>query len=76
MARKPYQTDLTDQQWKELQPLIPSARRGGRPRRQDMREVKNRLGIIEYQYASLSTRLDRIDARVERIEHRLELTDA
>ena len=44
MARKPYQTDLTDQQWKELQPLIPSARRGGRPRRQDMREVKNRLG--------------------------------
>ena len=46
MARKPYQTDLTDQQWKELQPLIPSARRGGRPRRQDMREVINGIMYV------------------------------
>src|SRR5215212_10712559 len=39
MARMPYQTDLTDQQWNELQPLIPPAKPGGRPRAQDMREV-------------------------------------
>jgi len=44
--------------------------------REDMREVKNRLGILENQYASLSTRLDRMDGRVERIENRLNLTDA
>jgi predicted nuclease with TOPRIM domain len=51
--------------------------------RDDMREVKSRLGLLEsqygnlsIQYASLSTRLDRIDARVERIERRLELTYA
>ena len=41
--------------------------------RDDMREVKGRLGIIESQYANLSNRLD---GRVERIERRLNLTDA
>ena len=41
----------------------------------DMREMKSRMGILENQYASLSTRLDRLDARVERIEKRLELAD-
>lgn len=51
--------------------------------RDDMREVKQRLGILEnqyanleIQYASVSNRLDRMDARIERIERRLELTDA
>ena len=51
--------------------------------RDDMREVKQRLGILEnqyanleIQYASVSNRLDRMDGRIERIERRLELTDA
>jgi len=51
--------------------------------REDMREVKQRLGILEnqyanleIQYASVSNRLDRIDGRIERIERRLDLTDA
>jgi hypothetical protein len=51
--------------------------------REDMREVKTRLGILENafgilenQYASISSRLDRLDARVERIERRLDLADA
>jgi hypothetical protein len=44
--------------------------------RDDMREVKGRLGILESQYANLSNRLDRLDARVEWIERRLNLTDA
>ena len=44
--------------------------------RDDMREVKTRLGILENQYASLSSRLDRLDLRVERIEKRLDLTEA
>ena len=42
----------------------------------DMREVKNRLGILENQYASLSSRPDRLDGRVERIERRLDLAEA
>ena len=44
--------------------------------RDDMREVKGRLGILEAQYASLSNRVDRIDERTIRIERRLELVPA
>ena len=39
----------------------------------DLREIKERLGILEMQYASLSRRIDKIEERVERIERRLEL---
>ncbi len=49
----------------------------------ELREIKERVGIIETgvgnlgaQYASLSTRLDRLDERVARIERRLDLQDA
>ncbi len=41
--RKSYKTDLTDAQWAILQPLIPPAKHGGRPRSVDMREVVNTL---------------------------------
>jgi putative transposase len=41
--RKPYPTDLTDEQWQVVQPLLPSAKPGGRPRTVDMREVVNTL---------------------------------
>ncbi len=43
---------------------------------EDMQEVKKRLGILEHQYASLSTRLDRVDERISRIEKRLDLVEA
>jgi putative transposase len=42
-ARKPYLTDLTDDQWDILQPHIPTAKPGGRPREVDMREVINTI---------------------------------
>jgi len=43
--RKSYPSDLTDEQWARLEPLIPAARsnRGGRPREIDMREVINTI---------------------------------
>jgi putative transposase len=41
--RKPYKTDLTDEQWEIAKPLIPPAKPGGRPREVDMREVLNTL---------------------------------
>jgi putative transposase len=41
--RKPYVTDLTDEPWATLPPLIPLAKRGGRPRTVDMREVINTI---------------------------------
>ncbi len=40
---------------------------------EDLREIKERLGILEMQYASLSNRMDRMDLRIERIERRLDL---
>lgn len=43
--RKSYPSDLTDEQWARLEPLIPAPRikRGGRPREIDMREVINTI---------------------------------
>lgn len=43
VERKPYKTDLTDEQWSLLEPLIPPAKPGGRPRSTDMRGVINTL---------------------------------
>lgn len=40
-SRKPYPSDLTDEQWEQIEGLIPKPRPGGRPRTADMREVVN-----------------------------------
>ena len=42
-SRKAYATDLTDQQWSIIEPLIPPAKPGGRPRGVDLREVMNSI---------------------------------
>jgi putative transposase len=41
--RKPYRSDLTDEQWGLIRELLPAAKRGGRPRRVDLRAVVNTL---------------------------------
>src|SRR5215216_3827839 len=41
MKRRAYPTDLTDAQWRLIQPLLPAAQPGGRPRSVDLREVVN-----------------------------------
>jgi putative transposase len=43
MNRKPYPSDLTDGQWALLEPLLPPARSGGRPRKTDLRAVLNAI---------------------------------
>ena len=43
MEGTPYPTDLTDEQWKLIEPLLPPAKPGGRPRETDLREVFNAL---------------------------------
>jgi putative transposase len=47
MSRKPYPTDLTDEQWERLDPLLPSPKsgtpKGGRPATVDRREVVNAI---------------------------------
>jgi putative transposase len=43
ITRKAYPTDLSDEQWAVLEPLIPAAKHGGRPREVNMREVINTI---------------------------------
>ena len=38
-----YPSDLTDAQWKRIEPKIPKAKPGGRPRSVDMRQVLNAI---------------------------------
>src|SRR5689334_14319505 len=47
IRRKPYPSDLTDEQWAILEPLSPPAKHGGRRRKVDMREVINTLLYID-----------------------------
>ena len=42
-----YPSDLTDQEWAILEPLIPPAKAGGRPRTTDMRDVLNALFYVD-----------------------------
>ena len=49
LQRKKYPSDLTDEQWAIVGPMIPPAKqnpRGGRPRNVDMREVLNTLELF------------------------------
>ena len=41
--RQPYFTDLTDNEWRILAPLVPSVRHGGRPASHRRREVVNAI---------------------------------
>ena len=41
--RQAYDTDITDEQWEILEPLLPPAKQGGRPRTVDMRDIINAL---------------------------------
>jgi putative transposase len=41
--RPAYRSDLSDRQWEIVEPLLPAAKPGGRPRTADLREVLNTL---------------------------------
>ena len=43
MTRKSYPSDLTDEQWQRLAPLLPAPKPGGRPREVDMRQLINAI---------------------------------
>ena len=48
-SRKKYTSDLTDEQWTTVAPLLPAAKsspRGGRPRQVDLREVLNTIRYL------------------------------
>ena len=41
-----YPSDLTDEEWSHIEPLIPPARRGGRKREVDLREIVNGIMYV------------------------------
>ena len=41
-----YPSDLTDAEWRRIEPEIPPAKRGGRPREADLREVFNAICYV------------------------------
>ncbi len=41
-----YPSDVTDEEWAHVEPLIPSAKRGGRKRKVNMREVINGVMFV------------------------------
>jgi len=43
MNRKSYRTDLTDTEWKIIQPYAPTEKHGGRPRKHAIREILNAI---------------------------------
>jgi putative transposase len=45
-ARKPYPTDLTDEQWKILEPLVPAPQPGPQPRKYTHREILNGIFYV------------------------------
>jgi putative transposase len=45
-SMKAYASDLSDQEWAILEPLIPPAKRGGRPRSVDMRQILNGIFYV------------------------------
>src|SRR6266508_2779931 len=46
MSRRAYPTDLTDDEWRVLEPLVPAAKPGGRPRSVDVREIINTVRYL------------------------------
>ena len=46
IQRKPYPTDITEQQWQLLAPLIPHPKPSGRPRSVEIREIINSIFYI------------------------------
>ena len=45
-SRKGYKSDLTDEQWKIVEPLIPPAKTGGRPQEVEMRAIVNTIRYL------------------------------
>ena len=86
MERKPYPSDLTDEQWALIEPLLPEAKPGGRPHEVDLREVLDGIfylvkGGIPWRYlphdlppwgtVHFFYRRWRLDGTWEKVEERL-----
>lgn len=46
MTRESYPTDLMDEQWKMVEPMLPKGKEGGRERSIDIREILNAVFYV------------------------------
>ena len=46
MPRQPYPSDLTDAQWAMLEPMLPAAKPGGRPRKHALRDIMDAIRYV------------------------------
>ena len=47
MSYQLYPSDLADREWHVIKPMLPPAKRGGRPRSTDMRLVLNAIFYLD-----------------------------
>src|SRR5215213_9333006 len=46
MSRRRYPSDLTDAQWRLLEPMLPVGKPGGRPRKHDLRDIMDAIRYV------------------------------
>ena len=46
MPRRSYSSDLSDKEWRVLEPLVPEAKPGGRPRTHEIREILDAIFYV------------------------------
>ena len=46
MPRKAYKSDISDREWRIIEPLIPAAKQGGHPRTVNIREIINGIFYV------------------------------
>ena len=63
-----YPSDLTEQEWAILEPLIPPAKPGGRPRSTEMRAVVNAILYLDRDFSPMACLTARVSALVDRLE--------
>ncbi len=64
-----YPSDMTDAEWALLEPLIPAAKHGGRPRKTDMRAAINAILYLLRTGCPWRIFSRRLSAAVDRLQH-------
>ena len=65
-----YPSDLTDAEWARLEPLIPAAKPGGRPRKTDMRAAMNAILLpAAHRLPVALSAARRLPAALDRLQH-------
>src|SRR5437870_8312893 len=82
---KPYASDLSDAEWTILEPLIPPAKPGGRPRSVNMRQILNGIFYVlrsgcawrrlSHDYPACSTLVDTLGLLLKVVVHRADIQD-